>query len=48
MCVDGRTYTEAAEILSLPVEMVMSRLVHGRLALYNAIKAETAFGATRH
>ena len=48
VCVDGRTYTEAAEILGLPVEMVMSRLARGRLALYNAIKAETASRATRH
>ena len=48
VCVAGRTYTEAAEILGLPVEMVMSRLARGRLALYNAIKAETASRATRH
>jgi RNA polymerase sigma-70 factor (ECF subfamily) len=48
VCVAGRTYTEAAEILSLPVETVMSGLARGRVALYNAIKAATALRATRH
>jgi RNA polymerase sigma-70 factor (ECF subfamily) len=48
VCVAGRTYTEAAEILSLPAETVMGGLARGRLALYNAIVAATASTATRH
>jgi RNA polymerase sigma-70 factor (ECF subfamily) len=42
------TYAEAAEILSLPVGTVMSRLARARLALHNAINAATASKATRH
>jgi RNA polymerase sigma-70 factor (ECF subfamily) len=48
VCVDGLTYTKAAEILNLPVGAVMSRLARGRLALYDAVNLATAFKATRH
>jgi RNA polymerase sigma-70 factor, ECF subfamily len=48
VCVDGLTYTEAADILSLPVGTVMSRLARGRLALHDAVRAATASRATRH
>ena len=48
VCVDGLTYSKAAEILSLPVGTVMSRLAHGRLALYDAVNAAAASKATRH
>jgi RNA polymerase sigma-70 factor, ECF subfamily len=48
VCVNGLTYTEAAEILSLPVGTVMSGLARGRLALYDAVNAVTAAKATRH
>jgi RNA polymerase sigma-70 factor, ECF subfamily len=48
VCVDGLSYTEAAEILSLPVGTVMSRLARGRLALHDAVNAVTASKATRH
>jgi RNA polymerase sigma-70 factor (ECF subfamily) len=44
----GLTYAKAAEILSLPVGTVMSRLARARLALHNAINAATASKATRH
>ena len=47
VCVDGRTYTEAADILSLPVGTVMSRLARSRLALHDAVRAATASRATR-
>jgi RNA polymerase sigma-70 factor, ECF subfamily len=47
VCVDGVTYSKAAEILNLPVGTVMSRLAHGRLALYDAVNA-AASKATRH
>jgi RNA polymerase sigma-70 factor (ECF subfamily) len=42
------TYAEAAEILSLPVGTVMSRLARGRLALYDAIDGPNACTATQH
>jgi len=42
----GLTYAEAAEILSLPVGTVMSRLARARLALNDAINAATASKAT--
>jgi DNA-directed RNA polymerase specialized sigma24 family protein len=48
VCVDGLSYGKAAEILSLPVGTVMSRLAYGRLALYDAVNAATASEATRH
>jgi RNA polymerase sigma-70 factor (ECF subfamily) len=48
VCVDGLTYTEAADILSLPVGIVMSRLARGRLALHDAVRTETASRTTRH
>ena len=38
----GLTYTEAAEILSLPVGTVMHRLARARLALYDAVDATFA------
>jgi RNA polymerase sigma-70 factor (ECF subfamily) len=44
----GLTYAEAAEILSLPVGTVMSRLAHGRLALYDAIDGQNACMAIQH
>jgi RNA polymerase sigma-70 factor (ECF subfamily) len=37
VCVDDLTYTEAAEILGVPVGTVMSRLARGRLALHDAV-----------
>jgi RNA polymerase sigma-70 factor, ECF subfamily len=40
VCVDGLTYTEAADILSLPVGTVMSRLARGRLALHDAVMSQ--------
>jgi RNA polymerase sigma-70 factor, ECF subfamily len=48
VCVDGLSYTEAADILDLPLGTVMGRLVRGRLALYDAIRTATASRATRH
>jgi len=48
VCVDGLSYSKAAEILSLPVGTVMSSLAYGRLALYDAVNAATASKATRH
>ena len=42
----GLTYAKAAEILSLPVGTVMSRLARARLALNDAINAATASKAT--
>jgi RNA polymerase sigma-70 factor, ECF subfamily len=48
VCVDGLTYTKAAEILSLPVGTVMSRLARGRLALYDSVDAAATSKATRH
>jgi RNA polymerase sigma-70 factor (ECF subfamily) len=48
VCVDGLSYTEAAEILSLPVGAVMSGLACGRLALYDAVDAAATSTATRH
>jgi RNA polymerase sigma-70 factor, ECF subfamily len=47
-CVDGLTYSKAAEILNLPVGRVMSRLARGRLALYDAVDAAATSKATRH
>ena len=47
VCVDGLRYTEAAEILSLPVGTVMTRLARGRLALYDAVIAAATSKATR-
>ena len=44
----GFSYTEAAEILRLPVGTVMRRLARGRLALYDAFNAATASKRTRH
>jgi RNA polymerase sigma-70 factor, ECF subfamily len=48
VCVDGLTYSKAAEILNLPVGTVMSRLARGRLALYDAVDAAATSKATRH
>jgi RNA polymerase sigma-70 factor (ECF subfamily) len=46
VCVDGLTYTEAAEILGLPVGTVMSRLARARLALHDVMNRAPAFKAT--
>jgi DNA-directed RNA polymerase specialized sigma24 family protein len=48
VCVVGLSYTEAAEILSLPVGAVMSGLARGRLALYDAVDAATTSKTPRH
>jgi len=48
VCVDGLTYTEAADILSLPIGTVLSRLARSRLALHDGVRAATASRATRH
>jgi RNA polymerase sigma-70 factor (ECF subfamily) len=48
VCVSGLTYSEAAEILSLPVATVMSRLARGRLVLHGAVDKVTASRAARH
>jgi len=47
VCVGGLTYTQAADILDLPLGTVMGRLAHGRLVLYDAAKAAIASSATR-
>ena len=47
VCVDGLSYTEAAEILGLPVGTVMSGLARGRLALHDAVNAAATSKATR-
>jgi RNA polymerase sigma-70 factor (ECF subfamily) len=44
----GLTYTEAAEIVNLPVKTVIRRLARGRLALLDAVAAAIASKATRH
>jgi RNA polymerase sigma-70 factor (ECF subfamily) len=48
VCVVGLTYTEAADILSLPVGTAISRLARGRLVLHDAVRAASASKATRH
>jgi RNA polymerase sigma-70 factor (ECF subfamily) len=47
VCVDGLTYTEAAEILNQPVGTVMNILARGRLALFDAIDAAATSKANR-
>jgi RNA polymerase sigma-70 factor, ECF subfamily len=42
VCVDGLTYKEVAEILSIPAGTVMSRVARGRLALADRIEASGA------
>jgi RNA polymerase sigma-70 factor (ECF subfamily) len=42
VCVDGLSYKEVAEILSIPVGTVMSRVARGRLALADRIEASGA------
>jgi RNA polymerase sigma-70 factor, ECF subfamily len=48
VCVGGLTYTEAADILDLPLGTVMARLARGRLVLHDAVRAAIASRATRH
>ena len=45
VCVDGLSYKEVAEILSIPVGTVMSRVARGRLALADRIEASGAHSA---
>ena len=45
VCVDGLSYKEVAEILSIPVGTVMSRVARGRLALADRIEAAGAHSA---
>jgi len=37
VCIDGRSYAEAAEILDIPAGTVMSRLARARQVLYEAL-----------
>ena len=45
VCIDGQTYKEAAETLSIPIGTVMSRLARARLALAREL-AEGGEGGT--
>lgn len=42
VCVEGQTYKEAAETLSIPIGTVMSRLARARVALMRQIGEESA------
>jgi RNA polymerase sigma-70 factor (ECF subfamily) len=41
VCIDGRSYQDAAEIVQIPIGTVMSRLARGRRTLRELIELET-------
>jgi RNA polymerase sigma-70 factor (ECF subfamily) len=44
VCVEGQTYKEAAETLSIPIGTVMSRLARARVALMREMGGEVGEG----
>lgn len=45
VCVDGRTYQEAADITNSPIGTVMSRLARARRMLHDALGQDTTMAA---
>ena len=46
VCVDGLSYSEAADVLGVPMGTVMSRLARGRQALHERLSERTTAGGT--
>ena len=47
VCVEGRSYTEAADILGWPMGTVMSRLARARVALHDFVESGGCSGPAR-